>query len=74
MTRSVISTIDQTVEINDVTDVVVTTTEEDDDGYVREIRIMGATNTSDSAVLTLRVRIKSPIKVNLDLTTPELGY
>lgn len=74
MARSIIATVQQTIEVNDVVDVISTEIVSDDDGYVRELRIMGTAEGDANAPLTLVVRLKSPIKSNLDLTTPELDY
>lgn len=76
MARSFITTLEQKIEISDIQDVVVTTIEQDTDGdWVREIRFFGTPAEGQIAnVQNLVVRIKSPIKANLDLTTPALQF
>ena len=75
MTRSVITAVAQTIEMNDVIDVIVTPIEPDNDGYVRELRIMGTADGSANApVLTLTIRLKSGVRANLDVTTPALDF
>lgn len=76
MPQSVIATLEQKIEISNVTDVVVTTIEQDVDGdFVREIRFFGTPAEGQTAsVQNLVVRIKSATKANLDITTPALQF
>ena len=76
MPRSIITALEQKLEISEIVDVVVTTIEQDTDGnYVREIRFFGTPAEGQTAsVQNLVVRIKSATKANLDLTTPALQF
>lgn len=76
MPRSLITTLEQKIEISDIQDVVVTTIEQDTDGnFAREIRFFGTPAEGQTAsVQNLVVRIKSATKANLDLTTPALQF
>lgn len=75
MPRSLITALEQKIEINDIQDVVVTSIEQDADGdYVREFRFFGTPTTETAnSVQTLAVRIKSATKANLEITTPPLA-
>ena len=76
MPRSLITTLEQKIEVSDILDVVVTPIEQDSDGdYVREIRFMGTPREGVTGIVqTLAVRIKSATKENLDITTPTLQF
>jgi hypothetical protein len=72
--RSVVTSIIQNVEISDILTVLYTAVEQDVDGnYVREFRVTGTPDEGQSGNPQVFVlRLKSPIKTNLELTTPAL--
>ena len=67
-----------TLDLTDVTDIIITDTEDDvEQGgyYVREIRVYGepvAGSTTKPLVATLRVR--SMTESDIDVSTPELTF
>lgn len=70
---TVLTTTNQTIEIAEVTNVVVTEAIDDGEGgFVREIRIFGYQGDQFPAVLT--ARIKSANKAGIELTTPALDF
>lgn len=75
MARSEITIIANKLEINDVSDILVTSIVSENGEYVREIRIMGTSSDTDTGVpLTLTLRLKSPDKTSISFVTPELEY
>jgi hypothetical protein len=76
MAASVITTQIQNVEINAVTDIVVTPTAQDTavGDYVRDIGIFGTAADGSADVLVLQVRIRSALSANLDIIAPEQPF
>ncbi len=74
MTQSVVTVTDQTILIDDVLDVIHTAITQDTDGdWVREIRVYGTPAEGQTGqVQTLTLRLRSPTKENLNLTTAAL--
>jgi hypothetical protein len=74
MPQSVVTLVGQVVDINDVLDIKVTETVPDGDGaFVRSIRIFGSPESTNQ-VAVLEVRVRSQIKENIDVTTPQLNF
>lgn len=71
-----IDTTAQTLFVDGVTDIVVTEAEQDTDTeWVREIRVFGEpllSGGTQPVVLTLR--LKSPVKANINVTSPPLDF
>lgn len=73
--RSVISTINQKIEITDVRDVLVSEAVDDGNGgFVRSIKFMGEPEASAGPAPVLEVMIQSETKTDLDITTPEMSF
>jgi hypothetical protein len=72
MARSTLTTLAQTIEIDGVTKLNLTVIEQDVDGdYVRELRVTATAEegqTTNPQVCILR--LKSPIKSQLEIVTP----
>ncbi len=64
-----ITTVNQTIKITEVADVLVTEVEQDGGEYLRDIRILAA---DDAVVFTLRLSGDAADKIKF--TTPELDF
>jgi hypothetical protein len=72
-----ITTLAQTVQLDDIGDIVVTTTEQDPDvgDYVREMRIFGEPLTEGgTAPLIYTLRLRATMRQKLDITAPASNF
>jgi len=76
MAATLFTVLEQKIELNDVTDIVITTTELDADGtYVREIRITGSYAVGVSGnPRSLTLRVRGATKEDVNIETPELTF
>jgi hypothetical protein len=72
MARSTLTTLAQTIEIDGVTKLNLTIIEQDVDGdYVRELRVTATAEEGQSSNPQVCIlRLKSPIKSQLEIVTP----
>lgn len=75
MPRATVTTLGQTVEINDVRSITVSdVTDDGDGGFIRTLRIFGeAQGANPVAALEIRVRTSNEQR-DIEVTTPELKF
>ena len=75
MPRSEITTLETKIEVNYVTDIVITESVDDGaGGYVREIRIIGTQDVGSAPPRSLIVRVKGATQNAINVSTPQLNF
>lgn len=74
MAQTLITILELKVSLNDVVDIAVTEPVQDVDGdWVREFRFVGTPEAEGvTPPIVKTVRVRSPIRANIEITTPNL--